>query len=207
MLDNQKYIDIKVIDGGWHIDAGQQPQACSNLYSIAQDIKHAIMESGLARMLIAERSPILRSDVLIQIEQVAESDVRIIPGTATATELSPGEIILTADTYEFESLSVDVQNPIQRISIPVTPIIPPVPEAFTGVQIGELIITPETVWHDSNDIPAFTLLTAVAEPFDMELYPQLAQVYPTGIKPYAAQVEGSPFPFKVVADYTGESNA
>jgi hypothetical protein len=103
MSDKQKYIDINVVDGGWDIDAGQQPQVCSDLYSIAQDIKHAIMESGLARELMAERSPVLRSDVLIQIEQIAELDIRIIPGTATATELSAGDIILTADAYEYGS--------------------------------------------------------------------------------------------------------
>ena len=48
-MPDKKYIDIKVVDGGWDIDAGQQPQECSDLYSIAQDIKHSIMESGLAR--------------------------------------------------------------------------------------------------------------------------------------------------------------
>ena len=107
MSDNvntqKKYIDIKVVDGGWDIDAGQQPEECSDLYSIAQDIKHAIMESGLARELIAERNVALRNDVLSQIEQKAELDIRIIPGSATATELSPGEIVLTADAYEYGS--------------------------------------------------------------------------------------------------------
>ena len=103
MSDNQKYIDIKVVDGGWDIDAGQQPLSCSDLYSIAQDIKHAVMESGLLVELVAERSSVLREDVLIQIEQLAESDVRIIPGTATVSELSIGEIILVAETYEYGS--------------------------------------------------------------------------------------------------------
>lgn len=68
-MPDKRYIDIKVIDGGWKIDAGAQPTQCSDLYSIAQDIKHAIMESGLARKLVAERNPILRADVLLQIEQ------------------------------------------------------------------------------------------------------------------------------------------
>lgn len=96
-----KHIDIKVVDGGWDMDAGQQPTPCSDLYSIAQDLKHSIMESGLARELLAERSPVLRADVLVQIEQLAEQDVRIIPGSATATELSAGEVVLTATAYEY----------------------------------------------------------------------------------------------------------
>ena len=108
-MPDKKYIDIKVVDGGWDIDAGQQPQECSDLYSVAQDIKHSIMESGLARELIAERSPVLRSDVLIQIEQLAEQDIRIIPGTATATEAEAGDITLTAETYEYgDGLSIIV---------------------------------------------------------------------------------------------------
>lgn len=106
-MPDKKYIDIKVVDGGWDIDAGQQPQECSDLYSIAQDIKHSIMESGLARELIAERNAALRSDVLVQIEQLAEQDVRIIPGTATATELTAGQITLTAEAYEFGELEVN----------------------------------------------------------------------------------------------------
>lgn len=101
MLDKQ-YIDIKVIDGGWAIDAGEQPTQCSDLYSIAQDIKYAIMESGLARQLLAERNPVLRADVLLQIEQKAELDNRIIPGTATATESTAGNITLTAQAYDYD---------------------------------------------------------------------------------------------------------
>ncbi|ELH7949035.1 DUF2590 family protein [Vibrio fluvialis] len=101
-MPDKQYIDIKVIDGGWAIDAGEQPTQCSDLYSIAQDIKHAIMESGLARQLLAERNPVLRADVLLQIEQKAELDNRIIPGTAAATESTAGNIILTAQAYDYD---------------------------------------------------------------------------------------------------------
>ncbi len=101
-MPDKRYIDIKVIDGGWKIDAGAQPTQCSDLYSIAQDIKHAIMESGLARKLVAERNPILRADVLLQIEQKAELDNRIIPGTAKAIESEAGNILLTANAYDYE---------------------------------------------------------------------------------------------------------
>ncbi|EKA2635218.1 DUF2590 family protein, partial [Vibrio alginolyticus] len=53
LAERKRYNDIKVVEGGWVMDAGQQPKECSDLYSIAQDIKHAIMESGLARQLVA----------------------------------------------------------------------------------------------------------------------------------------------------------
>ncbi len=47
LTERKRYNDIKVVEGGWDMDAGQQPKECSDLYSIAQDIKHAILESGL----------------------------------------------------------------------------------------------------------------------------------------------------------------
>lgn len=111
--EDKHYIDIKVIDGGWDMDAGQQPTKCSDLYSIAQDVKHSIMESGLARLLVGERNPVLRADVLVQIEQLAEQDVRIIPGTATVTEAQAGDILLTADAYEYDQ-QINTQIPTEE---------------------------------------------------------------------------------------------
>ncbi len=109
--DAKKHVDIKVIEGGWNMDAGQQPDQAFDLYSIAQDVKHRIMESGLARKLVAERNPTLRADVLVQIEQSAEQDYRVIPGSAYATESTSGTIHLIAKAYEFS----------QNIEAEVTP--------------------------------------------------------------------------------------
>lgn len=100
------YVDLKIVDGAWNMDAGQQAELCDDVYSIAQDVKHSIMESGLARELVGERNAALRADVLVQIEQKAELDTRIIPGTATATELDAGEITLSAQVYEFGDVEV-----------------------------------------------------------------------------------------------------
>ncbi|MEZ9233240.1 DUF2590 family protein [Vibrio amylolyticus] len=111
--ETKKHIDIKVIGGGWNMDAGQQAEQASDLYSIAQDIKHRIMESGLARMLVAERNPTLRADVLVQIEQKAEQDERVIPGTVTAVELLGVDresltVQLTGQAYDY-SESIDIK--------------------------------------------------------------------------------------------------
>ncbi|MDG2721465.1 DUF2590 family protein [Vibrio parahaemolyticus] len=106
LTERKRYNDIKVVEGGWDMDAGQQPKECSDLYSIAQDIKHAIMESGLARQLVAERNPALRADVMVQIEQLAERDVRVVPGSATARETETGDITLIAKAYEYGELEV-----------------------------------------------------------------------------------------------------
>ncbi|MCX4043066.1 DUF2590 family protein, partial [Aeromonas hydrophila] len=56
-MSEPKYIDILVVNGAWQLDAGGQPRTTQDRHSIGQDIKHRIMESGLARKLIGERSP------------------------------------------------------------------------------------------------------------------------------------------------------
>ncbi|MCC3836723.1 DUF2590 family protein, partial [Vibrio parahaemolyticus] len=60
----EQFIDLLVTDGGIDFDAGQQPIYTNDRNSIAQDIKHAIMESGLLREMQAERNRTLRADVL-----------------------------------------------------------------------------------------------------------------------------------------------
>lgn len=106
MTQEPKYIDILVIDGAWQLDAGGQPRMTQDRHSIGQDIKHRIMESGLARKLIGERSPTLRADVMTEIELLVENDERLIPGTIVISEEAPDRILVTARTYEFGSLEV-----------------------------------------------------------------------------------------------------
>ncbi|MGU5794617.1 DUF2590 family protein [Aeromonas hydrophila] len=105
-MSEPKYIDILVIDGAWQLDAGGQPRMTQDRHSIGQDIKHRIMETGLARKLIGERSPTLRADVMTEIELLVENDERLIPGTIVISEEAPGRILVTARTYEFGSLEV-----------------------------------------------------------------------------------------------------
>lgn len=106
MTQEPKYIDILVIDGAWQLDAGGQPRMTQDRHSIGQDIKHRIMESGLARKLIGERSPTLRADVMTEIELLVENDERLIPGTIVISEEAPDRILVTARTYEFGDLEV-----------------------------------------------------------------------------------------------------
>ncbi len=105
-MTDPKYIDILVVDGAWQLDAGGQPRLTQDRHSIGQDIKHRIMESGLARKLIGERSPTLRADVMTEIELLVENDVRLMPGTILISEELPERILVTARTYEFGDLEV-----------------------------------------------------------------------------------------------------
>ncbi|OYD24687.1 MULTISPECIES: DUF2590 family protein [Oceanimonas] len=106
MASERLYIDLLVENGGLVLDAGAQPVTTDNRHSIGQDIKHAIMESGLARALIGERSPTLRADVRTQIRILVEQDTRIEPGTADVREETADRYLLTARTYEFGDLEV-----------------------------------------------------------------------------------------------------
>ncbi len=105
-MSESKYIDILVVNGAWQLDAGGQPRMTQDRHSIGQDIKHRIMESGLARKLIGERSPTLRADVMTEIELQVENDERLIPGTIVINEEAPERILVTARTYEFGDLEV-----------------------------------------------------------------------------------------------------
>ncbi|MCS3456255.1 hypothetical protein M2366_002341 [Aeromonas sp. BIGb0405] len=105
-MSEPKYIDILVNDGAWLLDAGGQPRYTQNRHSIGQDIKHRIMESGLARKLIGERSPTLRADVLTEIELLVERDERLVPGTIFINEEAADRVLVTATTYEFGPLEV-----------------------------------------------------------------------------------------------------
>ena len=99
------YLDLLITGEDIALDSGKQPLICDNRVSIAQDIKHAIFESGLATQLIAERSRILRRDIILKMVLLVEEDVRLIPGTVFITEEKLGRLFITADTYEFGALN------------------------------------------------------------------------------------------------------
>nr|WP_276613487.1 DUF2590 family protein [Escherichia fergusonii] len=90
------------------LNAGNEPELCNNRKSIGQDIIHAIIESGLATQLIAERSPTLRADIFTQLELLVENDERIVPGTVEISEESQNRLWVTSSTYDFGTLSYQV---------------------------------------------------------------------------------------------------
>ena len=102
------YIDLLIENGDFSLNAGNEPELCNNRKSIGQDIIHAIIESGLATQLIAERSPTLRADIFTQLELLVENDERIVPGTVEISEESHKRLWVTASTYDFGTLSYQV---------------------------------------------------------------------------------------------------
>lgn len=102
------YIDLLITDGDFTLDSGHEPRRCNNRDSIAQDIIHSILESGITTRLIGERSPTMRGDVLTQLSLLVESDERLIPGTIVITEESITRLYVTAETYDFGSVNTEV---------------------------------------------------------------------------------------------------
>ncbi|MBD8515164.1 DUF2590 family protein [Photobacterium sp. CAU 1568] len=104
------YQDILIENGDVVLDAGRNPVLIQDRAVIAQDIKHAIIESGLAVSLIAERSRSKRRDISTQIELLVEEDVRLVPGTVRLEEPTPGIIWVFATTRDFGTLELEVSH-------------------------------------------------------------------------------------------------
>ncbi|MES4610997.1 MAG: DUF2590 family protein [Ewingella sp.] len=108
MTDEPLYIDLLITDGNFTLNSGNEPQLCNNRVSIGQDVIHSILESGIAALLIGERSPTMRGDVLTQLTLLVENDERLIPGTVVIAEESVSRLYITADTYDFGPISTGV---------------------------------------------------------------------------------------------------
>lgn len=108
MLD--KYVDLFIADRDFSLNSGYEPNLAKNQHSIGQDVKHSIIESGLATELVAERSPTMRYDVFTKILLLVERDRRIVPGTVRITEETSERLYLTADTYEFGKIGVTIDG-------------------------------------------------------------------------------------------------
>lgn len=105
------YADLMIIDSDISTDAAGQPITIYDRDVIAQDVRHAILESGLLADLIGERSKQRRALALKNIRLIAEQDTRITPGTVGVSEqftsLDRVTITVTADT-EFGPISIGV---------------------------------------------------------------------------------------------------
>ncbi|EGQ9805180.1 TPA: DUF2590 family protein [Vibrio diabolicus] len=113
-MTNYKYQDILIENGDVVLDAGRNPILIQDRAVIAQDIKHAIIESNLAVDLIAERSPSKKADIRTKLELLVEEDVRLVPGTVRLDEPTEGSIYVFADTMDFGELQLEIVNNGER---------------------------------------------------------------------------------------------
>ena len=103
------YQDVLIENGDVVLDAGRNPVLIQDRAVIAQDIKHAIIESNVAIHLIAERSPAKKADARTQLELLVEEDVRLVPGTVRIEEVSDGQLYIFAETMQFGRVTTEVQ--------------------------------------------------------------------------------------------------
>lgn len=102
-----KYTDILIDGDDIATDAAGQPIPIYDRAVISQDITHALREAGVLTELIAERSTEMRRHYMKKIKVVVETDPRVIPGSSTVTESTPGNLQITADT-EFGKIDLAV---------------------------------------------------------------------------------------------------
>ncbi|HBC3454396.1 TPA: DUF2590 family protein [Vibrio parahaemolyticus] len=113
-MADYKYQDILIENGDVVLDAGRNPILIQDRAVIAQDIKHAIIESNLAVDLIAERSPSKKADIRTKLELLVEEDIRLVPGTVRLDEPTEGTIYVFADTMDFGELQLEIVNNGER---------------------------------------------------------------------------------------------
>ena len=77
---------------------------------IAQDIKHLIRESGLMVEIIGQRDNIKVRSNLQKLTLLIEDDVRLVPGTVVITKIDIETFYITATTYKYGNINVEVSN-------------------------------------------------------------------------------------------------
>jgi len=96
------YIDLLIEDDDIATDAAGQPLLVTDRDVIAQDINHAVRESGLLSDLIGERNKQQRALIRKKLRTIVEDDSRIVPGTSTVTETMTDtktiSLVITAET-------------------------------------------------------------------------------------------------------------
>lgn len=104
------YKDLHIKNGDVVLDAGNNPTFLTDRQVIAQDIVHAIIETGLANLLISNRNTVVTADTHTRIKLLVEDDVRIMPGTVQIEEQSnkKGTWWVSAKTIDFGDITAQV---------------------------------------------------------------------------------------------------
>lgn len=103
------YVDLLITDDDLTLDPAREPVLTSDRDSIAQDLIHAIRESGLLVQIIGERDAVRRQTRMIEVSLIVDNDVRIIPGTTEFAEGRAGEFRLSAQTARYGDINVRIE--------------------------------------------------------------------------------------------------
>ncbi|MFC6633528.1 DUF2590 family protein [Microbulbifer taiwanensis] len=107
-MADTKYQDLLIINNDIALDGIGVPLGISDRPSIAQDIKHMIRESGLLVELVGERDGAKVALNLQRLENLVETDVRIVPGTASITREDSETFLVRARTEDYGHLEFNL---------------------------------------------------------------------------------------------------
>lgn len=102
------YRDLHISNGDVVLDVGHNPSYLTDRAAIAQDIAHAIIETGLAHLLVSDRGTGITADTQVKIKLLVEDDTRIQPGTVRVQQVQNGQWWVFADTIAFGPLSTNI---------------------------------------------------------------------------------------------------
>ncbi|ABM25701.1 conserved hypothetical protein [Shewanella sp. W3-18-1] len=102
------YRDLHIEHGDVVLDVGLNPSYLTDRATIAQDIVHAILDTGLAHLLISDRGTGVTADTQIKLKLLVEDDVRIMPGTVRIEETASGQWWVFAETIDFGTISSSI---------------------------------------------------------------------------------------------------
>lgn len=104
------YIDLLITDDDLTLDAGGEPQLIYDADCITQDIKHLIRDCGLLVGIVGQRSRVAVDEALLKLTLLIEDDERLIPGTVDITQTEVGTFFITASTYDYGDINLNVSN-------------------------------------------------------------------------------------------------
>ena len=95
---SEQWHDILITDNDIALDVAGIPERVTDRRTIAQDIKHMFLDSGVAIELIGERSPTQWQNNKNRMEAMVEDDQRVIPGTVVIERVGTETLYITATT-------------------------------------------------------------------------------------------------------------
>ena len=104
------YIDLLFTDDDLTLDVAGEPVLIFDRDCITQDIKHLIRDSGLMLQIIGQRDVVTVEVLLQELTLLIEEDQRLVPGTIEIETTTLGVFFITAQTYKFGPINVQVTS-------------------------------------------------------------------------------------------------
>lgn len=102
-----KYQDLLIQDKDLVLDDNQVPQMLSERASIAQDIKHMIMELNLFVTLIGNRSVEAEQEIINRLTLLVDADPRIVAGSSQVL-IQNNQYWVVANTIEYGEIEIEL---------------------------------------------------------------------------------------------------